>query len=141
MPRGGARVGAGRKRKSVELHLLHGSYRKDRHGPVLPRGASLVATGLAGPTVGTVALAGAPEADWRPTGQDLATLGEAGRTLLDGLLALYAFDLPEGLQVLELARAADVLASLRAEPVPDARGIRLWSAHYTALLRGLARRS
>ena len=37
----------------------------------------------------------------------------------------------EGLQVLECARAADVLATLRAAAEPDLKQIRLWSAFFT----------
>jgi hypothetical protein len=33
MPRGGWRPGAGRRPKPTILHLLHGTWRRDRHGP------------------------------------------------------------------------------------------------------------
>ena len=34
MPKGGARPGAGRPRKPLADHLLRGTYRRDRHGPL-----------------------------------------------------------------------------------------------------------
>ena len=43
----------------------------------------------------------------------------------------------EGEQLLEAARAADVLAQLRAASAPDLKQVRLWSAFYVATLRTL----
>ena len=54
--RGGARPGAGRPRKPLEWHLLRGTYRQKRHGPLPPglsRGAwGGVHGGGAGPSAG-----------------------------------------------------------------------------------------
>ena len=121
MPRGGARVGAGRRPKPMTEHVLAGTYRQDRHGP---RPARV----LAMPP---------PEAAWQPTASDLTGLGSAGRELIDRLLADYDVSPVDGLQLLEAARAADVLAELRAEADSDLRQIRLWSAYYTGVLRAL----
>ena len=64
-------------------------------------------------------------------------LGKDGRALLDRVLEEYEPSLVDGMQLLEAARAADVLAELRAGPSPDLRSVRLWSAYFTALIRML----
>jgi hypothetical protein len=74
---------------------------------------------------------------WTPTTADLDGMGTAGRALLARILDVYDPSLTEGLQLIEAARAADVLALLRAEAVPDRRQLRLWSAYFTATVRML----
>ena len=78
-----------------------------------------------------------PSGAWTPTEADLTGLGEDGRVLIDRVLEEYEPSLVDGMQLLEAARAADVLAQLRAGPSPDLRQIRLWSGYYTALIRML----
>jgi hypothetical protein len=77
-----------------------------------------------------------PEA-WTPSAEDVAGLGASGRRLMTDILARYEPTTVEGFQLLEAARAADVLASLRTEEKPDLRQLRLWSAHYSLTLRML----
>ena len=108
MARGGARPGAGRPRKPLELHRLQGTYRPSRHRNVVEMPA----------VAGT----------WAPTPDETAGLRDAGRVLLDRVQANYDVTLIEGTQLIEACRAADVLATLRAEPELDLRQIRLWSA-------------
>ena len=121
MPRGGARTGAGRPRKPVMEHIVRGTYRAARHGP----------------RPSNVLLMPEPSSSWAPTAEDVAGLGDAGHVLVARMLGSYEVTPVEGVQLLEAARAADVLAQLRAEEAPDLRQVRLWSAYYTALIRML----
>lgn len=123
MARGGARVGAGRPRRPIAEHLARGTFRPYRHGPR--------------PAANVLPMLPAPSKDWTPTPDDLAGLGDAGRALVARILAHYDPTTVEGLQLLEAARAADVLAALRAVEAPDLRQVRLWSTYYTGLIRGL----
>lgn len=118
MPRGGRRAGAGRKPKTFAELDLTGGFRVTRHAHLLK------------PVSTTPAV-------WTPTEADLAGMGEAGRAFVARILDVYEPTLTEALQVLEAARAADVLAELRAEAAPDRRQLRLWSAYYTATIRML----
>ena len=94
---------SGRPRKPLSYHVLAGSYRPDRHGPLPANVAVMPAASVAG---------------WQPTEAQRAGLGVAGRALMDDVLGAYEPSLVDGLQLLEAARAADVLATLRAEAVP-----------------------
>jgi hypothetical protein len=79
----------------------------------------------------------APSKDWAPTPEDLAGVGDAGRALVARIVEHYDPTTVEVLQLLEAARAVDVLAALRAVEAPDLRQIRLWSTYYTSLVRNL----
>src|ERR671912_1568652 len=126
MPWGGKRTGAGRPRLSPGEHVLRGTWRPSRHGP---RPA----------TVGALAVQPMPAGDWVPDAGDLASLGTAGRVLVQRLLARYDFAPIEGLLV-EAAHAADALATVRAAEQPDIITTRLemqLSRHFAALLAQL----
>ena len=121
MPHGGARVGAGRPRKPIDLHIAAGTYRRHRHGPR--------------PAIQAVP---SPEpSGWAPSDEDMATLKTAGRALVARVLATYEPTVIDGLQLLTAAQAADVLDQLRTAPEPDLVQIRLWSAFYVQTLRAL----
>jgi len=100
MPRGGPRPGSGRKPLPLETHVLRGSYRKDRHGP-LPA------------SVGNVALMPAPVASWHPEAAELRALPRAGRVIVGKLLAAYEFSTAEGALLLELGQAVGSLEAVR----------------------------
>ena len=121
MPRGGARTGAGRKPKPLIEHLARGTYRPARHGP---RPANVLPMPV-------------PVSPWTPTATDLAGIGPAGLALLTRTLDTFEPTVLEGVQLLEAARAADVLEQLRAMDAPDLRQVRLWSAYFTATIRML----
>ena len=123
MPRGGRRVGTGRKPKPLADHVQAGTFRADRHGP-LPVGNVLAMPRPVLPC-------------WRPSSEEVAALGVAGQALVERVWGAYDPTLVDGLQVLEAARAADVLAHLRATEPLDLRQVRLWSAYYTATIRML----
>lgn len=122
MPRGGARVGAGRPRKPLEL-IAKGSYRPSRHGPR--------------PAAAVLRMPAADPVTWMPSDADVAGLSTDGRALIARVLAAYEPTVIDGLQLLEAARAADVLARLRAAPEPDLREQRQWAAFYTSTVRML----
>lgn len=121
MPRGGVRIGAGRPRLAAAEHLARGTFRVDRHGP---RPSNVVPMP-------------APSESWTPTSADLGGVGDAGRALLERVLSQYEPSTIEGLQLLEVAKAADTLATLRTADAPDLRQLRLWSAYFTMTLRTL----
>jgi hypothetical protein len=81
MPRGGARAGAGRRRKPIAEHVARGSYRRDRHGP-LP--SDLLRGGNVLPML-------APAVTWEPGADDVASLGAAGRAYVERLITAYTF--------------------------------------------------
>jgi hypothetical protein len=96
MPRGGARPGAGRPRKSLATHVLRGTYRPDRHGP---RPSNVVALP-------------APVADWMPAQSDMIGLGARARDWLDATLTTHRLDALEGAHVLLALRCLDRLDQL-----------------------------
>jgi hypothetical protein len=55
-----------------------------------------------------------PAGTWAPDAAVLASLGLAGRTVIAAVLARYELTLLEGLVLIEVAHAADALATLRA---------------------------
>ena len=93
MPRGGARPGAGRPRKSLAAHALHGT-RPARHGQL---GTATAATVL---TMPSAAQAG----DWRPTESEIEPLSPLARKWLAAALSLYHLDPLEGERLLECLR-------------------------------------
>ncbi len=99
MPRGGARAGAGRKRKPMAKHWLDGTWRPDRHGP-RPTGNLAV---LPAP---------APAGDWRPTEQDRAGLGPRACALLDAVIGKWQFDMVEGAQLMLAMRSLSRLEAM-----------------------------
>jgi hypothetical protein len=77
MARGGARPGAGRKRKSLALHRLAGTFRADRHKD--PRGTAAAVLAMQAPTAAT---------DWRPTPADVEALSLRAQGWLQATLTL-----------------------------------------------------
>jgi hypothetical protein len=119
---------SGRKRLPLAHHVLSGTYRADRHGP-LPANVAVMPA--------------APDT-WQPSSGEYRQLGAEGRRLLDGMLAAYTFSLAEGLLALAAARAADAEREWRDRSLIDgqqqARASRLalaWSRHLAALLQQL----
>ena len=55
MPKGGRRLGAGRKRKPLSVHLMAGTYRHDRHGPLPSAAATAPILARQGPVPDVVA--------------------------------------------------------------------------------------
>ncbi len=103
MPRGGARSGAGRPRKPLATHVLHGSYRRDRHGE-LPAGGRAAVLQMPPPTHD------APDVEALMTGLELE-----GRQLIIEMLAAYSGWTPTDLRCLRLsAELLDRRAQLRA---------------------------
>ena len=107
MPKGGARPGAGRPRKSVASHLLTGTFRPSRHGPR--------------PAAGHVLSLPSAEPDWRPSPADLAGLGVRAREWLALTLATYTLDAVEGAHALLALRCLDRCAALE-QAVAEAGG-------------------
>ncbi len=101
MPRGGARPGAGRKPKPLEVHRLRGTYRPARHDA---RAAN-------------VALMPSPESKpskgWIPSAADLEQLDKTGRTFVADFIEDYDFRAAEGRLLLELGQIASRLAAVR----------------------------
>jgi hypothetical protein len=88
----------GRNRKSVHDHVLGGSYRRDRHGPLpLPGNVASFPQQSSTP----------PPRDWMPTTGQRRALGRRGRGFVDSRLATYAHTPHEGDIVLRAARALD----------------------------------
>lgn len=102
MARGGARPGAGRKPKPLEVHRLRGTYRPSRHDA---RAAN-------------VALMPAPHSKqsngWLPTDADLEALDDTGRKFVADFLEDFTFAPAEGRLLLELGHVASRLAAIRA---------------------------
>ena len=99
MGRGGARANAGRPRKSVEVHVRAGTYRKARHG-------ALPANVLPMPTVAADT--------WSPSEEELAAIGPAGRVLIEKLSQPYVFTVLDGVVLLELGHAEVALTAVRS---------------------------
>ncbi len=108
MSRGGARAGAGRPRKPLELHLLKGSYRRDRHGE-LPEH---LRPGAGGQVLAMPAPAKPPAADWRPTRAERKALSPRARARLDATLAEFKLDALEGGRLLDALRSLSRLEQL-----------------------------
>ena len=92
MPRGGARPGAGRKRKPIADLVFTGRYRPDQHGP-LPA------------TVGNLAMQPPVSRGWQPTEAERAELGPVAMKWLSAALAGYQFDPLEGQRVMQALRS------------------------------------
>ena len=75
----------------ADVHLLRGTFRKDRH--TLPSSSKT--------------------AEWTPTEKQLAALGPAGRAFVARALADYVFTPMEGALVLETAHVVDRLEQIR----------------------------
>jgi hypothetical protein len=97
---------SGRRPKSLQHHWLHGSYRRDRHGPFPPGGVT------AGPD---------PVLDWEPTETDRAHLGPAGRRFLDEAMAAYLFNFSAGHTLLMMASELDHMTACQQDIA--ARGV------------------
>ena len=93
MARGGSRPGSGRRRKSLELHALHGTK----------------------PSYAATNLAGMPAADWRPSADDWRHLGPQSKMLLEAVLRLYTLDESEGRQALLALRSLSHVEAMEAE--------------------------
>lgn len=102
MPRGGSRPGAGRPAKPVEEHVLAGTYRRDRHGP-LPSNVVQMPGATPPQTQG-----------WTPAPAELGAVGKAGRQFVSEMLGAYEFTRSEGVLVIEAAHITDRLAALRS---------------------------
>jgi hypothetical protein len=105
MGRGGARPGAGRKRKSLALHRLTGTFRADRHEH--PRGTAAAVLPMPAPAAAT---------DWRPDPSDVGALSPRAQDWLHTILGLYVLNALEGRQVLEALRVLSRCELLEAEP-------------------------
>lgn len=105
MPRGGSRVGAGRKPKSLALHALHGTFRPGRH-------AARLATAAALPRINHT-----NSNSWRPTDEEWSALDETGRVFVAGYLDDYDIAPAEGRLLLELGHVASRLAEVRTARV------------------------
>ena len=103
MPRGGARPGSGRKRKSVQLHRLAGTYRADRHADRQPGGV-LLAMPVA-----------ANASDWRPTDIETAALSPRAQIWLQAVLQIYQLSGVEGQALLECLRVLSRVEALESE--------------------------
>jgi hypothetical protein len=107
MPRGGARPGAGRPRKSLAAHVLAGTrphHARATTAAVLPMPAA----------------AGAR--DWRPSQGEVAALSPLARTWLQATLGLYRLDALEGLRLLEALRVLSRCEVLEATTGMQAAG-------------------
>lgn len=131
MPRGGARVNAGRPAKPIADHIRRNTYRPDRHGP-------RPATVLAMPPPA------APP--WTPTPAELETQGKAGRAFVRRMLDRYGFTAAEGELLLEAGHAVSALAAVRSvsrqrlalKDLAALERIELgWSRQFAALLGAL----
>ena len=118
MPKGGGRIGAGRKPLPVALHVARGSYREDRHGP-------LPATVLPMPA--------APPPEWRPAAEDIAALGPRARGWLTAVQALYQLNVVEGAMLLAAMRSLTRVEQL--ETAIAATGLAASHKLHTALSR------
>ena len=79
MARGGRRQGAGRPAEPIAVHLLKGTHRVSRHGPIPAAAAPLpVAEAEAAP-------------EWHPSPAQRAELGGLARLWLDAVVLVYAF--------------------------------------------------
>lgn len=101
MPRGGARIGAGRKPKPLAQHLLEGTFVPGRHGHLLARAAT-----VSGPA-------------WVPRAEDLAALEPRARELVSVVLGEFALCGWEGSLLLEAARCLSRVERLEAELAVD----------------------
>jgi hypothetical protein len=125
--RGGARAGAGRHRKPLALHLLNGTYRPDRHGPLPPDGVP------AAPAVPGIPL------DWQPDATDLARLGAEGKVFIREALEAGEYNFIAGRLLLETADCLDLLAAYRKDIAE--RGIILTSKRGGTRVHPLLRES
>lgn len=101
--RGGARPGSGRKRKSLREHLLNGTYRRDRHGPV-PGSTNVVRMPDRSETDGD---------RWAPTTAQLRALGRPGRVFLMDVIAMNDVAPGESHLLLSAADAKDAVGRLK----------------------------
>jgi hypothetical protein len=95
---GGARWGAGRKPKSLRLHLLRGTYRADRHGPI-PSNLDTAEPEIA--------------YDWQPSETDLQQLGDVGKRFIHTALSNHEFNFVSGYLLLDMACTLDLLRAFR----------------------------
>jgi hypothetical protein len=83
----------------VAEHVLKGTYRADRHGP-LPENV------LPMPTLESASGQGGDEG-WRPSRADLRALGRAGKTFVSTWVQVHVMNLREGVVLLAAARCRD----------------------------------
>ena len=119
---------SGRPRKDIQVHLLNGTYRRDRHGPI-PPGLSRGVVPFAAVTA--VALQpGVPEVPvWLTAG-----LGPDGHRLVTTLWGQYEFSLAEAELLRQCARALDL-----AETVPPGQLQIAAAKQFTGLLADLTK--
>src|SRR5262245_6717763 len=101
---------SGRRRKPLADHLLMGTYRRDRHGPLPAH----------------VAVMPAAPPSWQPTPEDLEGLGEAGRRFVAAMLEQFdTSSLIEGTLLIQAAACLDGLAIWRPLATTDKQAARL----------------
>src|SRR5262245_10257682 len=129
--KGGRREGSGRKRKSIEQHLLNGTYRRSRHGP---RPSSPLRLATQGATAVILEPVVGPAPAWILDG-----LAEPGRRLVTD--AWQVFEGWSGAEQVLLRQAARALDD--AESDTDSRGRRGAMRLFAALVQqlGLAQRT
>jgi hypothetical protein len=90
---------SGRPRKPLAHHLVTGSYRPDRHGP-LPRNV--------------LPMPAPPAQPWAPDAAALTEMGPSGRAFVRVMVGSYEFSLVEGVLLLEAGHAVAALSAVRA---------------------------
>jgi hypothetical protein len=90
----------GRNKKSIRDHLLAGSYRRDRHGP-LPENV------LPMPTTPTTVEGQSVDPEWSPPRADVVSLGVKSKRFLSDWHHWHVCSQREGILVLAAARALD----------------------------------
>src|SRR5688572_13593867 len=98
----GTPASGGRNRRSVQQHVIRGTFRPARHGSG--------ELGASGPALRPGVLS-----DWRPTAAERAELGEQAQALLDATLRLYRLDDVEGKQALLALRSLTMVESMEAD--------------------------
>jgi hypothetical protein len=114
---------SGRRRKSLAHHVMSGTYRLDRHGPLPPNLPAWPQTPSSPPP-------------WQPSAEDVAGLGDAGRQFVSAMLEQYDFDLAQGVLLVEAARVLDTLTVWRAAAATDKSAARL-AVQYTKTFAAL----
>ena len=111
-----------RRRKTLADHVMSGTYRPDRHGP-LPSNV--------------VPMPPEPP-PWAPSPDGIAALGPAGRDFLTKLLGECDCSVLDGVLVLEAAHVVDALTTWRVGAAVDKQSARLAFSHTKTLAALLA---
>jgi len=114
----GVKGRSGRRPKPQWAHVLAGTYRPDRHGPLPPGGRAAVLQAVAG---------GAPADDREPPADLVDGLDEAGRAFVVALYGEYDFGAAERAIVRTAAEA--VSRRLEARAVVAREGLLVTDAH------------